>query len=94
MQVDKVRLVILMGFLSLIESFTFQGENDCESDIFPIYQVKCARARTNAILAGKCGSRRHSTTSFIVVVDVVVAKTDKTSCQMEEILSFSDRERA
>ena len=90
MQVDKVRLVILMGFLSLIESFTFQGENDCESDIFPIYQVKCARARTNAILAGKCGSRRHSTASFIVVV----AKTDKTSCQMEEILSFSDRERA
>ena len=37
------------------------------------------------MLAGKCGSCRHSTTSFIVVV----AKTVKTSCQMVEILSFS-----
>ena len=47
------------------------------------------RARTNLILAGKCDSNRHSTTSFSEYV--VVAKT---SYQMLGILSFSDRERA
>ena len=44
---------------------------------------------TNVILAGKCGTHRHSITSFRE--NVVVAKT---SYQMLEILSFSDRERA
>ena len=41
------------------------------------------------ILAGKCGSHRHSTTSFRE--NVIVAKT---SYQMSGILRFSDRERA
>ena len=41
------------------------------------------------MLAGKFGSRRHSTTSFSE--NVVVAKT---SYQMLGISSFSDRERA
>ena len=40
-------------------------------------------------LAGKCGSHRHSTTSFSENVIVT-----KTSYQMLGILSFSDRERA
>ena len=44
---------------------------------------------TNVILAGKCGSRRQSTTSFSE--NVVVAET---SYQRLEILTFSDRERA
>ena len=47
------------------------------------------QARTNVILAGKCDSRRYSTTSF--KENVVVAKT---SYQMLGILSFSGRERA
>ena len=45
--------------------------------------------RTNVIMAGKCDSRRHSTTSFNE--NVLVAKT---SNQMLGILSFSERERA
>ena len=45
--------------------------------------------RTNVILAGKCGSHGHSTTSFSE--NMVVAKT---SCQILGILSFCDRERA
>ena len=50
--------------------------------------LSSARAQTNVILAGKCGSRRQST-SFSE--NVVVAET---SYQMLEFLSFSDRERA
>ena len=45
-------------------------------------------AWTSVILAGKSGSRRHSSTSFSE--NVVVAET---SYQMLEILSFCDRER-
>ena len=45
--------------------------------------------RTNVILAGKCDSHRHSTTTFSE--NVVVAKT---SYQMLGILSFSNQERA
>ena len=45
--------------------------------------------RTNVILAGKCDSHRHSTTTFSE--NVVVAKT---SYQMLGILSFSNREWA
>ena len=45
--------------------------------------------RTNVILAGKCDTHRHSTTSFSE--NVVVAKT---SYHMLGILSFSDREWA
>ena len=51
--------------------------------------LSSTRVRTNVILAGKCDSHRHSTTSFSE--NVVVAKT---SCQMLGILSFSDREKA
>ena len=58
-----------------------------KTGFFPILSI--ARARTNAILAGKCGSRRQSTTSFSSMNVVVV----KTSLQMLEILLFSDRER-
>ena len=65
----------------LIESFRFQDENE----IFPI--LSSARPRTNAILAGKCDSHRH-TTSFRE--NVVVTKT---SYQLLEILLFNDRER-
>ena len=46
-------------------------------------------ARTNVILAGRRDSRRHSTTAF--GGNIVMAKT---TYQMLEILSFSDRERA
>ena len=45
--------------------------------------LNSARARTNAILAGKCGSRRQSATSFSENVVVV-----KAGYQMLEILSF------
>ena len=58
-----------------------------EDEIFSI--LSSARARTNVILAGKCGSLRQSTTSFSE--NVVVAKT---SYQMLKILPFNDRERA
>ena len=51
--------------------------------------LSCARVRTNVILAEKCDSHRHSSTSFSE--NVVVART---SYHMLEILSFSDRERA
>ena len=40
-------------------------------------------------LAGKRGSRRHSTTSFKANVEV-----GETIYQMLEVLSFCDRERA
>ena len=56
-------------------------------ELFPILSSACAR--TIVILAGKCGSRRQSTTSFSE--HVVVAKT---SYQMLQIFSFSDLERA
>ena len=72
-----------------LESFRFEDEDDYENEIFLILSSARARARTNVILAGKFGSRRHSTTNFSE--KVVVAKT---SYQMLEILSFSDRERA
>ena len=93
MQVYKVRLVFPIGnshgvLIFNRELYVLRRERLRER-YFPNTKSS-ARARTNAILAGKCGSRRHSTTSFIVVV----AKTDKTSCQMAEILSFSDRKRA
>ena len=56
-------------------------------ELFPILSSACAR--TTIILAGKCSSRRQSTTSFSE--HVVVAKT---SYQMLQIFSFSDLERA
>ena len=56
------------------------------NEIFSI--LSSGRARPNVILAGKCGSRRQST-SFSE--NVVVGET---SYKMLEFLSFSDRERA
>ena len=47
---------------AIIESFRFWDENDYEYEIFSV--LSSARAWTNVILAGKCDSRRHSTTSF------------------------------
>ena len=70
-----------------LEGFKFLDEDDDGNKIFSI--LRSARARTNVILAGKCDSRRQSTTSFSK--NVVVTKR---SYQMLEILSFSDRERA
>ena len=48
-----------------------------------------ARAWTSVILAGKRGSRRHSTTSLSENVEVA-----ETSSRGIEVLSFCDRERA
>ena len=45
-----------------LESFRFKAKDDYGNEIFPI--LSSARVGTNAILAGKCGSRRRSTTSF------------------------------
>ena len=42
-------------------------------------RVSSACMRTNVIVAGKCGSRRQSTTSF-VNKNVVVAKTEVIKC--------------
>ena len=70
-----------------LDSFRFQDEDDNEIKISSI--LSSARASISVILAGKCGSRRHSDTSF--GENLVVAKT---SYQMLGILSFSDRERA
>ena len=72
-----------------LESFRFYEEDDYEIEmIFPILSIGSARVRENVILAGKCGSHRHSTTSFSE--NVVVAGK---SYQMLGILSFSNRER-
>ena len=68
---------------SVLESFRFKDEN-YENEIFSI--LSGARARTNVILAGKCDSHRHSSTSFNE--NVLVAKT---SYQMFGILSFCYR---
>ena len=51
--------------------------------------LSSARARTSVILAGKRGSRRHSTTSLSENVELA-----ETSYQMLEVLSFCDREEA
>ena len=53
--------------------FRFEDEDkdDYENEIFSILGSACAR--TNVILAGKCGSHRQSTASFSE--NVVVAKT-------------------
>ena len=58
-----------------IETFRFWDEYDNEYQTFSI--VSSARAWTSVILAGKCGSRRHSTTSFSENVEVA-----ETSYQM------------
>jgi len=72
----------------MIESFRFyKDEDDYENEIFPV--GSSAHVRTNVILAGKCDSHRHSTTSFSK--NVVV---EKTGYQMLGMLTFSNRERA
>ena len=70
----------------LLESFRFWDEDDYEHEIFSI--LSSALSKTSVILAGKRGSRRHSTTSFSE--NVVVAGT---SYQMLGVLSFCYWER-
>ena len=65
----------------LLESFRFSDEYYYEYEILSI--LSRARAWASIILAGKCGSRRHSATSFIENVEVA-----ETSYQMLVILSF------
>ena len=55
----------------LLEGVRFRDEDDYEYKIFSI--PSSALARTNVILAGKRGSRRHSTTSCST--NIVVAET-------------------
>ena len=50
--------------------------------------LSSARTWTSVILAGKRGSRRHSTTSFRENVEV-----SETSYQMLEVLPFCYREK-
>ena len=52
-------------------TFRFSDEYDYEYEIFSV--LGSARSLTSVILAGKRGSRRHSTTSFSA--NVVLAKT-------------------
>ena len=61
--------------VSVLESFRFWNEDGYEYEIFSI--PSSARAWTSVILAGKRGSRRHSTTSFSE--NVVVAEWNKVS---------------
>ena len=75
------------AFFVLLESFRFYDEYDYEYEIFSV--VSSALAWTSVILAGKCGSRRHSATSFSKNVEVA-----ETSYQMLEVLSFYGRESA
>ena len=70
----------------VIESLDSKTSTTTSTKIFSI--LSSARARTSVILAGKRGSRRHSTTSFRE--NVVAAET---SYQMLEVLPFCDRER-
>ena len=58
-----------------LETFRFQDEYDSEYEIF--LEINSARAWTSVILAGKQGSRRHSTMSFSENVEVA-----ETSYQM------------
>ena len=67
----------------LKETLRFWDENDYEYEIFSI--VSSDRARTSVILAGKRGSRRHSTTSFSE--NVVEAGTSFSILQSGEVLT-------
>ena len=80
-------LITTLFYKASVESFRFYDEDDHENEVFSM--LSSARARTNVILAGRCGSRRQSTTSFSE--NVVVAET---SYQKLQILTFSDRESA
>ena len=75
----------LFCYIPSTERFRFSDEYDYEYEIFLI--LSSARPWTSVILAGKRGSRHHSTTSFRA--NVVAAKT---RYQMLEVLSFCDRE--
>ena len=77
---------LLVRLMYTLETFRYCDEYDNECEIFSILSI--ARAWTSVILAGKRGSRRHSTASFSENVEVA-----KTSYQMLEVLSFCDRER-
>ena len=79
------KLVLQTG---VIKELQIQDEDNYENEIFSI--LSTAHARNDVILAGKCGSRRQSTTSFSE--NVVVAK-QVIKCQKFYHL-VSDRERA
>ena len=64
-----------------------ETRKDYEYKIFSI--PSSALARTNVILAGKRGSRRHSATSCSTSIVV-----GETSYQILEVQSFCNRERA
>ena len=66
----------------------------CTKDSFAVLTVEAlcvlsrsARAWTSVILAGKRGSRRHSTTGFSENVEVAES-VEETSYQMLEVFSF------
>ena len=78
-----IAVVNIIRVVGRIESFRLSDEDDNENEFLSI--LSNPHARTNSILARKCDSHRHSTTSFNE--NVVVAKT---SFYMLGILSFSD----
>ena len=57
--------------LTVVESFRFWDEDDCEHEIFSMLSI--VHAWTSVIVAGKRDSRRQSTMSFSE--NVVVAGT-------------------
>ena len=83
---SEVQLLFSYHKLIIVETFRFWDDYDYEYEIFSI--LSSARAWASVILAGKCVSRRRSTTSFSKNVEVA-----ETSYQMLEVLSFCDRER-
>ena len=75
---------LFAGYTHLNKYWPFD-QSDYEYEILSILS---ARTRTSVILAGKRGSRRHSTTSFSENVEVA-----ETSYQMLQVFSFFDQER-
>ena len=74
-QTRRIQILLKPHILLHESAFCSHSEDEddyiYENDIFTI--LSSARARTNVILAGKRGSRRHSTMSFSE--NVVLAKT-------------------
>ena len=92
----KVKIEVLIGAKTSTESESHLSERLDSKTSTTASRVRdflspkqYARTRTSVILAGKRGSRRHSTTSFRA--NVVV---EKTTYQMLEVLSFCDQQSA
>ena len=66
----KIAVANIIRVVGRIDSFRLSDEDDKENEFFSI--LNNAHARTNAILARRCDSYHHSTTSFNE--NVVVAK--------------------